>query len=67
MRSTVENIQTCEISHKGETSIRTLPEDKEGDMLSDKWGGHTGDQSNQVGDNYGWQPPVVIAGQKGNF
>ena len=37
------------------------PEDKEWDALSDKGRSNTGDQSDQVGDDDGWQSTVVIA------
>ena len=45
---------------------KNLPQDEEGDMLSDKGCGNTSDQSNQVGNYDSWQPAVVITEKKEN-
>ena len=44
--------------------LKGLPEDKEGYMLCDERRGDSGDQSNQVGDDDGWQAAIVVAETK---
>ena len=44
--------------------LKGLPEDKEGYMLCDERRGDSGGQSNQVGDDDGWQAAIVVAETK---